>query len=100
LKTNCFGIDGNSIEKDDIIVVFVRGSSAGGGDLVQVVDVYEGDDDLSYHGSSWYELFIKGKNLETGEVKEYGNQTYSWVHPMSYISNLEKKIRLAKDALK
>ena len=39
------------------------------GKLYKVLKTYEGDDDLSYHGSPWYETFIEAQDLETNEVK-------------------------------
>ena len=38
------------------------------GKLYKVLKTYEDDDDLSYHGSLWYETFIEAQDLETNEV--------------------------------
>ena len=58
------------------------------GDIVRFISGYEGEVDLSYHGSPWYEKFILAENLETGETREYGDQDFSWVPLREYLRNV------------
>lgn len=69
------------------------------GKLYKVVRTYEGDVDLSYHGSPWYETFIEAEDLETGEIKTFSNQKYHWCDAKSYIKYLEDKIKEIKRIL-
>ena len=55
------------------------------GFLVRVQHEYEGDTDLSYHGSPWYETFIEGVVVATGKTKIFGNQTYGWYNAETLI---------------
>ena len=64
--------------------------------LYKIIKTYEGDDDLSYHGSPWYETFIEAQDLETGEIKTFGDQKYNWCDAKAYIKNLENKINAIK----
>ena len=67
--------------------------------LYKVIRTYEGEVDLSYHGSPWYETFIEAKDLETGEIKTFGNQKYNWCDAKAYIRSLEDKIKEIKRIL-
>lgn len=69
------------------------------GKLYKVLKTYEGDDDLSYHGSPWYETFIEAQDLETNEVKTFGNQKYHWYIAKNYIVSLEEKLAKIKRIL-
>ena len=62
------------------------------GFLVQVTNEYEGNDDLSYHGSPWYEQFIAGFVVDSGEEKEFGDQTYNWCDADSLIKNYIRRM--------
>ena len=69
------------------------------GKLYKVLKTYEGDDDLSYHGSPWYETFIEAQDLETNEVKIFGDQKYRWCIAKNYIKSLEEKLDKIKRIL-
>lgn len=69
------------------------------GDLYKVLRTFEGDVDLSYHGSPWYETFIEAQNLETDEIKIFGSQTYHWCDAKLHIKYLEEKIESIKKLL-
>lgn len=69
------------------------------GNLYKVVKTYEGDEDLSYHGSPWYETFIEAEDLETGEIKTFGSQKYNWCDAKTHIKYLEDKINEIKRIL-
>lgn len=69
------------------------------GKLYKVLKTYEGDDDLSYHGSPWYETFIEAQDLETNEVKTFGDQKYHWCIAKNYIKSLEEKLDKIKRIL-
>lgn len=62
-------------------------------------ETYEGNEDLSYHGSSWYETFIEAEDLETGEIKTFGSQKYHWCNAKIHIKYLEDKINAIKKIL-
>lgn len=69
------------------------------GKLYKVIKTYEGDVDLSYHGSPWYETFIEAEDLETGEIKTFGERRYHWHDAKDYIKHLEDKIKEVKKIL-
>ena len=69
------------------------------GNLYKVLKCYKGDTDLSYHGSPWYETLIDAQDLETNEIKTFGEQKYNWYEARSYIKNLEDKIKNIKKLL-
>lgn len=69
------------------------------GELYKVIRTYEGDVDLSYHGSPWYETFVEAEKLETGEIKTFGDQKYHWCDAKSHIKHLEDKINEIKRIL-
>ena len=69
------------------------------GKLYKVIRTYEGDVDLSYHGSPWYETFIEAQDLETDEIKTFGDQTYDWCDAKVHIKYLEDKIKEIKRIL-
>lgn len=66
------------------------------GKLYKVLKTFEGDDDLSYHGSPWYETFIEAQDLRTNEIKTFGDQKYHWQIAENYIKYLEDKISAIK----
>ena len=66
------------------------------GRLYKVLKTFEGDDDLSYHGSPWYETFIEAQDLRTNEIKIFGDQKYNWQIAENYIKYLEDKISAIK----
>lgn len=69
------------------------------GKLYQVESCFEGNEDLSWHGSPWYETFVRAKELSTGEVFIFGNQSYEWVDALNYIKSLEEKVQKIKDII-
>ena len=69
------------------------------GKLYKVIRTYEGDVDLSYHGSPWYETFIEAQDLETDEIKTFGSQKYDWCDAKAHIKYLEDKIKEIKKIL-
>ena len=69
------------------------------GKLYKILRTYEGDVDLSYHGSPWYETFIEVEDLETGEIKTFGDQKYHWCDAITHIKYLEDKINKIKRIL-
>lgn len=92
------------LHEGDILLVCIRRTYGDddllSGNIVRLKRTYEGSVDLSYHGSPWYEQFIVAENLENGEVREYGDQTYKWVVLRNYMRNLKSHIEKIKDELK
>ena len=84
-------------KKGEILLVYVYCSgyhnTPSDGFPVRFIKSYEGTEDLSYHGSPWYETFIEAEDLESGEVKSYGDQNYRWISLNSYL----KKVKEASD---
>lgn len=65
-----------------------------------VRDQWEGTDDLSYHGSAYYETFIKAENLETKKTKTFRSEKDTWHIATDYIKWLEKYKDKIKKELK
>lgn len=57
---------------------------------------YEGDKDLSYHGSPWYERFVVCTDPKTGKETHYGNQTYAWIPVTAHIASITNKLKSIK----
>jgi len=60
-------------------------------------DKYEGDVDLSYHGSPWYETFIVCEYLDSRDRVEFGDQTWCWRPANEYIKTMQNKLREIKN---
>ena len=56
-------------------------------------DKYNGDEDLSYHGSPFYETFIVCEYLDSRERVEFGSGTYCWRSANEYIKTLQNKLK-------
>lgn len=61
--------------------------------IIKLTDTYEGTEDLSYHGSPWYETFLVGTDLETGNKVTFGSENYNWKILKDYIDELETKLK-------
>ena len=93
-----------SYEKGEILLVYLdcRGyhNTPADGFPVRFIRSYEGNEDLSYHGSPWYETFIEAENLKSGKIEVYGDQTYRWTTLDSYLKIVKQAVRQASDLLK
>lgn len=69
------------------------------GKLYQVVKSYEGDVDLSRHGSPWYEKFIEAVDPITGKVTKIGSCSTKWHDAESYIHYLESQLNKIQKVL-
>lgn len=49
-------------------------------------------EDISYHGTPYYEKLITVKDALTGELCEYGSQRWHWMKVLDYIDGLEDKL--------
>lgn len=56
-------------------------------------DKYKGDEDLSYHGSSWYENFIVCEYIDSRDRVDFGNQTWCWRPVNEYIKSMQNKLK-------
>ena len=65
--------------------------------LYKVIDCYEGDENLSYHGSASYEKFIVAERLSDGTKATFGSKKYEWRIAEEYIRMLEKRREVAKE---
>ena len=62
-----------------------------------VVDgFHEGDEDLSYHGSPFYEQFVDCHNCITLEQGSYGSQAYEWIYVKDYMIRLKELLMKIK----
>lgn len=59
-------------------------------------DEYKGDEDLSYHGSPWYENFIVCEYLDSRDKVEFGDQTWCWCSVNEYIKTMQNKLEEIK----
>ena len=62
--------------------------------------IYEGDEDLSYHGSPWYETFIICEYLDSRDRVDFGHRTYSWRPVYSYIKELQNTLNEIRKIIK
>lgn len=60
-------------------------------------DKYKGNEDLSYHGSPWYENFIVCEYLNSHDRVDFGDQTWCWRSVNEYIKNMQNKLREIKN---
>ena len=67
------------------------------GMIMRFESSYRGDEDLSYHGSPWYENFIVCTDPMTGEKKEFGDQSFTWRSAIGYIKFLQDQIAKVKN---
>lgn len=56
-------------------------------------DSYKGKEDLSYHGSPWYETFIVCEYCDSRDKVEFGNQTYCWRSANEYIKSMQSRLK-------
>lgn len=91
----------NEIKTGTIVYAYSRGEKSNPdrideGFLVAVEKNYEGTEDLSYHGSPWYEEFIEGIIVSEGDRKgervTLGNQSYRWTDPVGLIKYYYKNL--------
>ena len=59
----------------------------------------EGTEDLSWHGSPWYEEFYHCIDPKTNEIVVFGNQHYDIHDAFSVITLMQEKIKSAIDTL-
>lgn len=59
-------------------------------------DKYEGDKDLSYYGSPYYEEFIVCEYLDSRDRVDFGDQTWCWCPVNEYIKELQEKLNKIK----
>lgn len=80
------------LQSGDLLYVCPRNNNASGGMIMRFESSYRGEEDLSYHGSPWYENFIVCTDPTTGEKKEFGDQSYTWQSAIGYIKYLQEKL--------
>lgn len=68
--------------------------------LYKVIKAYEGNVDLSYHGSPYYETFLEVQNLHTGEIKTLRSEQHKWCLALNHIEYLEKNLQKVKDVVR
>ena len=68
--------------------------------LYKVLKTYEGDEDLSFHGSPWYETFIEVIDLETNKIKVFGDRTNKWYVADEYIKKIETQLEKVKEIVR
>lgn len=81
------------VQEGELLYIRPRNSSTSGGMIMKFESSYRGEEDLSYHGSPWYENFIVCIDPVTGERKEFGDQNYIWRSAIEYIKYLQEKLR-------
>lgn len=62
------------------------------GQLYKTVDVYEGDEDQSYHGSSWYNDYIVLEDIKTNETITLCFMEDNFKIATAYIGYLKEKL--------
>lgn len=67
--------------------------------LYKVIDCYDGDVDLSYHGSPYYEQFIVAEPILCGSKITFGSEHYTWHIAEDYIMWLENNRKEVKKQL-
>ena len=77
----------------ELLYVCKRDSNWQNGLYVLYRDKYEGDVDLSYHGSPWYEEFIVCEYLDSRDRVDFGNQIWCWRSVNEYIKTMQKKLK-------
>lgn len=81
----------------DLLYVCRKGSGKTSGLFVLYRDTYKGFEDLSYHGSPWYEKFIICEYLDSRDRVDFGNQQWEWYKASEYICELQKKLNKIKE---
>lgn len=66
------------------------------GVYVLYVDSYEGNEDLSHHGSPIYENFIQCKYLDSHDKCDFGSTEYTWISVDKYMKELQNKLNEIK----
>ena len=69
------------------------------GQLYKTVDVYEGDEDQSYHGSPWYDNYIVLENIKTNETITLCFMKDNFKIATAYIKHLKEKIEDIKNVV-
>lgn len=69
------------------------------GQLYKTVDVYEGDEDQSHHGSSWYDNYIVLENIKTNETITLCFMKDNFKIATAYIKHLKEKIEDIKNVV-
>lgn len=85
------------VQEGDLLYIRPRNSSTSGGMIMKFESSYRGEEDLSYHGSPWYENFIACTDPVTGEKKEFGDQSYTWRSAIGYIKFIQEQIAKVKN---
>lgn len=67
------------------------------GIIVLYKGCHKGTEDLSHHGSPYYETFIECEFLENYDDVDFGSTEYCWRPVKEYIKNLQDKILHIKD---
>lgn len=80
------------LQNGELLYVRPRDSNTSDGTIMRFESGYRGEEDLSYHGSPWYENFIVCTDPTTGEKKEFGDQSYTWRSAIGYIKCLQEKL--------
>lgn len=87
------------MQSGDLLYIRPKKGNKQSGIIMMFESGYRGDEDLSYHGSPWYEEFIVCLDPSTGEKREFGDQNYTWTNAIGYIKCLQEQIAKAKNIL-
>ena len=77
----------------ELLYVCLKGRDWKDGLFVLYRDSYEGKEDLSYHGSPWYETFIVCEYLDSRDRVEFGDQKYCWRSVNEYIKSMQNDLK-------
>ena len=83
------------MEKGDLVYI-TPNKGNGKGIIMASEQSYQGDEDMSLHGSPLYEDFIECSDLKTGERKSFGDRDYHWCDPIGKIERLQEALAKIK----
>lgn len=83
------------MKKGDLVYIVPR-NSKGKGVIMAYEKSYQGNEDMSLHGSPLYEDFIICTDLKTGERKGFGDRDYHWCDPIGKIEQLQEALAKIK----
>lgn len=80
------------MKKGDLLFIRPRMGNGKGGVIMAYERSYQGDEDISHHGSPLYENFIVCRDLATGVEKCFGDLHYVWCDPLRRIEHLQETL--------
>ena len=81
----------------DLLYITPRIGNLGSGVFGIFQEQYKGNENLSLHGSPWYEDFIICMDPKTGKKQHYGSQDYAWRDAGGYIKCLQDNLHKIKN---